>query len=167
MEGQKRLMLIRGNSGSGKTSAARLLRTQMDGKTLLISQDAVRIDMFWDKNAEAVPLIGALMEYGYAQRECTILEGILDAARYKPVFERALALFGAENIFAYYYDIPFEETLRRHQLKNRADFGEEDMRRWWKEKDWIGLICETILTKDMSLEDAVAKMLADMQRPMR
>ena len=33
--------------------------------------------------------------------------------------------------------IPFEETLKRHQTKpNCNDFGEEAMRRWWREKDF-------------------------------
>lgn len=29
------------------------------------------------------------------------------------------------------------------------------MRRWWREKDYLSIITETILTEDMSFDDAV------------
>ena len=35
------------------------------------------------------------------------------------------------------------------------DFGEEEMRRWWNEKDYIGFIPETNIFKDASLDDAI------------
>lgn len=66
------------------------------------------------------------------------------------------------NIFAYYYDLPFEETLRRHQTKEkRFEFGEEDMRRRWDEKDYIGVIPEKILNENMSLKETVNLILSD------
>ena len=63
---------------------------------------------------------------------------------------------------AYYYDIPFEETLIRHKTKpNCNDFGEEDMRRWWREKDYLGIIPEKTLDKEISLENAVERIYED------
>ena len=54
------------------------------------------------------------------------------------------------------HDLPFEETLRRHETKpNKTDFGEQDMRRWWKENDFIHIIPEKILTKNLSISDTV------------
>ncbi len=42
-------------------------------------------------------------------------------------FELAVQEYG-KDIFAFYYDLSFEETLRRHETKpNKADFGEQDM----------------------------------------
>ena len=38
---------------------------------------------------------------------------------------------------------------------NRADFGEQDMRRWWIEKDFMNIIPEKIITKDFSISDTV------------
>lgn len=67
-----------------------------------------------------------------------------------------------KNIYAYYYNLPFDETIKRHATKNnRFDFGEEDMRRWWKEKDYIGFIKEKTLTKEFTLNDAVEFILSD------
>ena len=63
---------------------------------------------------------------------------------------------------AYYYDIPFEETLIRHKTKpNCNDFGEENMRRWWREKDYLGIIPEKTLDKEISLENAVERIYED------
>lgn len=96
-----------------------------------------------------------MLEYGRKNCEIVILEGIFDASFYKELFETAMKEYGSQ-IFAYYYDLPFEETLCRHETKpNRNDFGESDMRSWWKEKDFIGIIQEKILTKEMGLDETV------------
>ena len=136
-----RLILLRGNSGSGKTTVARALQRRFGQNTMLISQDAVRRDMLRAKDGEntpALPLLTALLEYGAAHSGTTILEGILRADWYRPLLVRAAELYG-ENLYAYYFDLPFEETLRRHQTKpNRAEFGEKELRDWWREKDFSG-----------------------------
>lgn len=158
------LIILRGNSGSGKTTLARTLQRRLGRNTMVISQDAVRRDMLYVRDGpqcEAIPLLMALLRYGREHSGVTILEGILDAACYRPVFECAQALFG-QRILAYYYDLPFEETLRRHATKpNRHDFGEADMRRWWAPRDFIGIIPETLLTAEKSLEDAAEQILQE------
>ena len=74
---------------------------------------------------------------------------------YHGLFQTALEEYGA-NIFAYFYELSFEETLRRPRTKlNRVDFGETEMRRWWRERDYLTIITETVLKEDLSLEDAV------------
>lgn len=161
-----KLIILRGNSGSGKSSLARCLQRELGRNTLVIPQDTVRRDMLWARDGAdtaALPLLMDLLRYGHARSEVTILEGILYAQWYAPLFQLAVELFG-ENIFAYYYDLPFEETLRRHGTKsNRFDFGEEDMRRWWKEKDYIGFIPEKTLREDAALDAAVRQVLSDIQ----
>ena len=155
-----RLIILRGNSGSGKTTVARELQRKFGRGTLVIPQDTVRRDMLWARdgaNTKALPLLIHLLEYGRENCAVTILEGILDSDCYRPLFQRVIEEYGSD-IYAYYYDLPFEETLRRHETKaNRFSFGEEDMRRWWKEKDFIGIIPEEIITKDVSLSEAVER----------
>ena len=98
-----------------------------------------------------------MLRYGRTHCEVVILEGILDAEVYSELFEEALREYG-DAIYAYYYDISFEETLRRHETKpNSHEFGEKDMRGWWKEKDFLGIIPETVLKEDISFEEAVNK----------
>ena len=154
-----RLVILRGNSGSGKTTVAKMLQEKFGPNTMLISHDMIRMQILQVWSAEGVrkslPLMIALLRYGRRNSEITILEGILPYEDYKPLFEAALEEYG-ENIFSYYYDISFEETLRRHQTKpNRDEFGEADMRRWWREKDFLEVIPQTVLDEDVRLEEAV------------
>ena len=154
-----KLIIIRGNSGSGKSSLARKLQHKFGRNTMVIPQDTVRREMLWTHDGAgnfAQPLMIELLRYGRKNCEVVILEGILHSKWYKELFETAQAEF--EQICAYYYDIPFEETLNRHATKpaeKRAQFGESEMRQWWNEKDYIGFIPEKALTKELSLDDAV------------
>ncbi len=162
-----KLILLRGNSGSGKTTLAHMLQHKLGRGTLVISQDVIRRDMLWAKDTKdgpAVPLLMNLVQYGRQHCEYVILEGILFSETYEVLFRCIQAEYSAEDIHAYYYDIPFEETLRRHKTKpNRADFGPEAMRDWWKENDYIGCLPEKILPQTMTLEDAAAQILTDIQ----
>lgn len=153
-----KLIIIRGNSGSGKTTVAIALQEKFGRNTMLLSHDMVRREILKVRDGmgtPACPLLINMLQYGRRNCEVVILEGILDAACYRELFECAIDEYGSE-IFAYYYDIPFEETLRRHETKpNRNDFGESDMRGWWKEKDFIGMIPEKVLTKEMGFDETV------------
>lgn len=153
-----KLIILRGNSGSGKSSLAKELQHRLGRNTMVIAQDTVRREMLWVRDLPDTPAIALLIEllrYGYAHSKVTILEGILYADIYRPLFEEAVKLFGNRQTFAYYYDIPFEETLLRHQTKvNREKFGAEEMKRWWREKDYSPVLSERVLTADVSLEDA-------------
>lgn len=161
----KKLIILRGNSGSGKTSAAKALQEKFGPNTMLISHDMIRMQVLhvWSRLGleKSLPLMVELMKYGRKNSEVTIIEGILPTPDYNPLFEAAVQEYGS-NICAYYYDLPFEETLLRHSTKpNRDEFGEEDMRRWWQEKDYLSMIQETILYADLSLEDAVERIYQD------
>lgn len=153
-----KLIIIRGNSGSGKTTLARALQHRFGSNTMVISQDVIRRDMLWVKDGigtKALPLLINLLQYGKMHSEIVILEGILYSEVYKELFHTAVREFSA-GISAYYYDLPFEETLLRHQSKpNCHEFGEEAMRRWWRENDLIGFIPEKKLSAKISLEDAL------------
>jgi predicted kinase len=160
-----KLIILRGNSGSGKTMAAKALQQRFGPNTMLISHDMVRMQILHVGGKEGIqkslPLMSVLLRYGRQHSEITILEGILDSEEYRPLFEACVSEYGAD-IYAYYYDLPFEETLLRHATKpNRQDFGEEEMRRWWREKDFLTLIPETVLEKDLSLKEAVEKIIGE------
>lgn len=131
---------------------------------MVISQDMVRREILWVRDGQgtkALALLVYLLQYGKKNCDVVILEGILDALCYRELFESAVNEF-SPDIFAYYYDLPFEETLLRHQTKpNRFDFGENEMRRWWNEHDYIGIIPEKSLTKEIGLDDAVQMIYQD------
>ena len=156
----QKLIILRGNSGSGKTTIAKELQKKFGRNTMLISQDMIRRDMLKvkdGKNTLAVPLMKELLIYGNKHSEIVILEGIMYADWYKSLFELAVLLYDT-RVYAYYFDLPFEETLKRHQTKpNCNDFGEEEMRRWWREKDFSAILNEVSITSDKDKEIIVSE----------
>lgn len=163
-----KLIVLRGNSGSGKTTVAKALQEKLGSNTMLISHDMIRMQVLHTRGKEGVkrslPLMIALMRYGRKNSEFSIVEGILPVVDYLPLFETAVQEYG-ENIFAYYYDLPFEETLLRHATKpNQAEFGEVEMRRWWQEKDFLPNIRETVFQKDLGFSEAVQQIYDDVTK---
>ena len=146
-----KLIILRGNSGSGKTTVAKELQKKFGRNTMIISQDMVRREILKVNDGtmtEAVPLMQELLMYGKKHSEITILEGIMYADWYQPLFECAVRDF----------ELPFEETLKRHQARSKCNsFGEEEMRGWWREKDYIGFVKEEVITKGETLEDIVER----------
>lgn len=154
----RKLIILRGNSGSGKTTIAKELQNRFGRNTMLISQDMIRRDILKVKDGENTPAIALMKEllvYGNIHSDVVILEGIMYADWYQPLFELAIQLYDNE-IYAYYFDLPFEETLKRHQTKpNCHEFGEEAMRRWWREKDFSDILNEVSITSEKSIESIV------------
>ena len=57
---------------------------------------------------------------------------------------------------------PFEETVRRHNTRDKKqEFGEEDMRRWWREKDFSSVFNEKIITSDIDADSIVEMIYMD------
>ena len=163
----KNLIILRGNSGSGKTTVAKELQRKFGRNTMLISQDVIRRDILYVKDTpqnESIALMKTLLTYGYEHCQTVILEGILYAERYQTLFEVAVELYGA-SIFAYYFDLPFEEARKRHQTKsNHLEFGEEAMRRWWIDNDYSSNLDECRITQEKKLEDIVSEIYAKVTR---
>lgn len=132
---------------------------------MLISQDCIRREMLYAKdepNTPAIDLLINLVSYGFQNCDFVILEGILYTDIYEHLFIRIKETF-ASQIFAYYFDLPFEETLKRHKQKHNAhEFGEMEMRRWWREKDYLANIYEKTLGMEMSLHEIVDLIYQDL-----
>ena len=158
MDGVSQLIILRGNSGSGKTTTGKALQKKLGYGTMMISQDVIRREVLYVKdgpNPEASQLLLGLALYGKSNCNIVILEGILNSKWYENLFENLLFEFKGQ-IVAYYFDIPFKETLNRHQQKiNAHEFGEKEMRKWWNEKDLLDIIPEVLLTKELSLNEIV------------
>lgn len=155
---QSKIIILRGNSGSGKTTISKKLQKKLGHGTLLIPQDVVRREMLYVKDGvdtKAIDLLIQLIKYGKENCTYIILEGILNSDWYRSLFETIKHEFNKE-IYAFYFDIPFEETLIRHKAKpNANEFGETEMKRWWREKDYINIISEKIINKDMTEDEIV------------
>lgn len=159
---KSKLIIIRGNSGSGKTTTAKCLQTYLGPGTLLVSQDFVRREMLKIKDREgnlAIDLIRQIAEYGKDRCEFTIVEGILYTSIYGEMLNNLIHFFD-RNAYTYYFDLPFEETVKRHNASTeKREFGIDSMRTWWNPNDYLNVDGETSITSDMSQDD-VLKLIA-------
>ena len=163
-----KLVVIRGNSGSGKTTIAKELRQRLgDGlsdNTILVQQDVLRRDMLRERDMlekrSIIELTKLVVEFGRTQGRIVILEGIFAKKKYGNMFQELTNNF--DETYIYYLDLPFEEKLRRHASKpNAHEFGEKEMREWWNEKDYLGVMTEKVLGKELSIENIVGQIRAD------
>jgi adenylylsulfate kinase-like enzyme len=160
-----KVIVIRGNSGAGKTSAARALRAAILERGAASAVAVVEQDYFRrivlkegeEAGAEAVDLIRLVATFALARGFDVVVEGILGAAKYGDMLTGLMSL--ADEAHAFYFDVSFDETMRRTATKANASWGEADLRAWWKEHDVLGVEGETTLAESLSLDDAVAAML--------
>ena len=156
----KRLIILRGNSGSGKTTVAKLLQERLGRHTMLISQDVIRREVLKVKETEDNPtmdLIQQMTSFGWQHGWGTvIIEGIFHKDKYR--FGLKTLIDDADAAHIFYFDIPFDETVRRHATKpNASDFGEETMREWWKDQDYLKVENEEVISSGLSAEEIVMK----------
>ena len=160
-----KLIVLRGPSGSGKSSAATLLRSYFDKPTALVGQDHLRRIILKEKdipNGNNHDLIKQVVFFALDRGYNVILEGIFDAERYEHMFEEILEQHPDDNYF-FYFDVSLGETLRRHQTKpNKDDFGEKEIRQWFKEKDFLKCVDEVTIPELDSLEAVVERILSEM-----
>jgi len=135
-----KIIILRGNSGSGKSTIARRLQAALGRRTMLIPQDILRREILGVKEGDANPSIQLIFQtavYGLSIGYDVILEGILRRQYYGQMLQDLTDRFDEAHV--YYFAVSLEETLRRHATKpNAGDFGEKEMRRWYKEHDALG-----------------------------
>lgn len=161
---QPRLIVLRGNSGAGKSSVAAGIRDRYGRGIALVGQDNLRRTILREHDVAGganIDLLDMMARFGLGHGFHVIVEGILRAARYGPMLE---ALHRDHQGVArfYYLDVPFEETLRRHASRPQAaEFGEAEMRTWYCQRDLLPGGMEQIIPATSSLEDTVRLVMQD------
>lgn len=163
------LMVLRGNSGSGKSSIAAEIRRRYERRDLaVVPQDVVRREILRDRDvpgAANIDLIDTIVRWTLDRGYHVLLEGILYSDRYGAMLEALVADHPGPSLL-YYLDIPFEETLRRHTTKpNAHEFGEPEMAQWYRERDLLCGVQETVIGPDQSLQDTVEQIMRDARLP--
>jgi len=160
-----KLIVIRGNSGSGKSKIAQCIREKWGSHGLaLVGQDMLRREILKVGDDPANPAVGLIdltaryaLDHGYH----VIVEGILSSDNHSEMLKNLIADHRGKST-CFYLDIPFEETLRRHVTKPQArKYGEESMCRWYRPLDLIPKLHETIIPDTSSLEDSTARILPE------
>ena len=157
-----RLIVIRGNSASGKGTIAAGLRTRFGRGLALVGQDNLRRHVLRERDRPGAASIGLIdqtarycLDHGYH----VVIEGIMHSDRYADTLSSLLSDHrGISRCF--YLDVPFEETLARHATKPEADeVGEAELRQWWTPMDLLPHGVEEILDHRGSADDHVGRIL--------
>ena len=123
----------------------------------MIAQDAVRRDMLKDKVEPgnlSIDLTETLARFGYEHDLLVLVEGFYETDIYGQMLERLKKIFAPQGC-AYYYDLSFDATVRRRQTRaKQEEFTPADMKRWWKDRDFLGWEEESFFTDEDSLEAA-------------
>lgn len=163
---ESKLIIIRGNSGSGKTTAAKNLQQQLGQGTLLVSQDVVRREMLNVQDKEgnlSIELIRQIAEFGKDQCEFVIVEGIMYKKWYGDMLDHLIQFFN-QRAYTYYFDLSFEETVLRHNNSpKKMEFGEDSLRSWWSPNDFLGTDGETTLSSHQTEKEIIDLMLKQLE----
>jgi predicted kinase len=156
------LVVIRGNSGSGKSSVARELRLRWGRGVALIEQDYLRRIVLREPDRPgglAPALIAQTVRFALDHGYSAVLEGILYARLYGPELAALQADHRGRTSF-YYLDVPLEETLRRHTTRPQVtQFTPEEMRGWYEPGDLLGVEGERVIGESSSLEQTIAEIV--------
>lgn len=162
--GQTVLILLRGNSASGKSSVAAGLRAGFGRGLAVVGQDNLRRTVLRERDLPGAANIGLISTVARYALDCgyhVVVEGILYADHYGEMLTRLRADHRGAT-YAYYLHVPFEETLVRHAGKAQADeYGEAEMRGWYREMDLLPGRVETVIGPDSTLPHSVGRILRD------
>ena len=151
------LVIIRGNSGSGKTSLADALQAHFGtDHCLVIHQDQVRRDILHANDhvgTPAVALIEDLIRFGQTHYPLVIVEGILRQDVYGEMLAQVVNQWQGPTLI-YYLDVPFATCVAH----NRQRFDEAMQKRWWRADDVLSAEDRRMPHRD------VARVLSDLNR---
>ncbi|WP_155373892.1 kinase [Catellatospora vulcania] len=157
------LVVIRGNSGSGKSSIARAVRLAYGRGCALVEQDHLRRIILRELDGPgglAPDFIDNTVRYLLDNGYHVVLEGILHERKYGDMARGLLASHRGTSS-AFYLDIPFDETVRRHGTRPQVtDFTPEQMRGWYRERDVLGVDGEHVIGPESTFDDSVALIAA-------
>ncbi|WP_017586030.1 AAA family ATPase [Nocardiopsis ganjiahuensis] len=157
-----RLIVLRGNSGSGKSTTAAALRTLYGRGLAVVGQDNLRRDILRVRDRPGSPHVGLIDQtarYCLDQGCHVVVEGIMYAGWHAEMLMSLVADHRGTSRM-YYFDVPFEETLVRHATKPRLDHvGEKELREWWAQTDLLPGGVEEILGPRPSAEEHARQIL--------
>ncbi|MEU0615416.1 AAA family ATPase [Streptomyces albogriseolus] len=159
-----RLVILRGNSASGKSSVAAGLRARFGRGLALVAQDNLRRVVLREHDrpgAATIGLIDLTARHALDAGFHVVVEGILRADRYGAMLTR-LHTDHRGRSHAYYLDVPLDETLARHATKPIADtVGESRLREWYRPCDLLPGGIETVITADSALHETVDRIMRE------
>jgi len=159
-----RLIVLRGNSGSGKSSVAAAVRARHGRGIALVGQDNLRRVILRERDVPGganVDLIGMVARYALDHGFHVVIDGILYAANYGAMLDGLRRDHRGMSRF-YYLDVPFEETMRRHATRPQAaEFGRAEMSGWYRADDLLPGGIEQVIPAASPLDATVLQVMRD------
>lgn len=158
----QRLILLRGNAASGKTTLARQLQLAMGRGTANIGQDHFRRVVLREHDlpgADNIGLLAATARHCLALGYHVILEGIFYSRHYGTML-RDLVETHPGSSHVVYLDVPLEETLHRHRRRPlAAEVTDDKLREWYLASDLLGVAGEVVLDCPLSEAEALRALM--------
>ncbi|MEU8949988.1 M15 family metallopeptidase [Streptomyces sp. NPDC048489] len=158
-----RLVVIRGNSASGKSSVAQGLRDHHGRGVAIVGQDVIRRNVLREHDTARganIALLGRIAREALNAGFHVVLEGILYADRYSHMITSLVRDHRGVS-HCYYLDVPLEATLIRHASKADAAYlaqvTDSHLTSWYREMDLLPGGLETVIPADSTLQDTVAR----------
>ncbi|MER7792390.1 AAA family ATPase [Streptomyces sp. NPDC097640] len=162
--GATRLVVLRGNSASGKSSVAAGIRERFGRGLALVAQDHLRRVVLRERDrpgAANIGLIDTVARYALDAGYHVVVEGILYADHFGDMLARLRADHRGRT-YGFYLDVPFEETLARHATKPQArEYGEAELRSWYRERDLLPGGVETVIDAADTLAGTVDRIMLE------
>ncbi|MFE5030153.1 AAA family ATPase [Streptomyces sp. NPDC056656] len=162
-----RLVVVRGNSASGKSSVAAGLRERFGRNLAIIAQDNLRRIVLRERDrpdGANIGLIDLTARYALDNGFHVVVEGILYADRYGGMLQDLVRAHQGVTR-CYYLHMPFEETVVRHATKPDAEYlahvNETHLRDWYREKDLLPGALETVIDASSALDDTIQQILRE------
>lgn len=159
-----RLIIIRGNSGSGKSTLVAAIRAAGPSGIAIIGQDVLRreiLNVGDHPGTLSVPYIDLSARFALENGLHVVIEGIL----HSDIYGEMLSTLRADHrgiTRSYCYELDLDETLRRHRTKPLADeVPGETVASWFRESDRLPGLDEVTFDADVSTEEALERVLAD------
>lgn len=159
-----KLILLRGNSGSGKTTIAHKLQNMLGNGVMCVGQDEIRRHMLNVSDSPgnlSIELIKDITAYGIAHCKYVILEGIFNKEKYGNMLQSIISNAHIKS-YIYYFDLPYAETVRRHHTKAYTDFSAEKLASWFVGKDTLNVKNEKLITEMMTQNDILTMIMNDL-----
>jgi adenylate kinase family enzyme len=160
---ESKLIILRGNSASGKSTVAKQLRESSSRKIAIVEQDYLRRFILKEKETEGNDNIGLIYQtviYAQSRGYDVILDGILYFPRYGKMLQKLVR--ACPDNYIYYFNVSFEETLKRHKTKPVAQaYGKKEMLDWYNHMDTTDFKNEIIVPESASLESTVRHIVKD------
>jgi D-alanyl-D-alanine dipeptidase len=162
-----RLVVIRGNSASGKSSVAQGLRDHCGRGIAIVGQDVIRRNVLREHDTARganIALLGRIARAALDAGFHVVLEGILYADRYGHMITSLVRGHrGASH--CYYLNVPLETTLVRHASKADAAYlahvTDSHLTSWYREMDLLPGALETVIPADSTLQNTIARILRE------